>query len=434
MHSPDSRQNPVIYNLFPRLVGDLTRWPLHAERAAAMGFNWLYVNPIFFCGFSGSCYAVKDPDRIDPLLLPATHADAHHDPGLRGDGGAALLQNVLRDVRAAGLLPMIDLVLNHTSRDAALVREHPEWYVRNARGDIQSPSAIDPADARRVTVWGDLAELNFATSPDRASLIEYWTERVVRYLDWGFEGFRCDAAYKVPVDVWRHLIGAARARKPQAMFLAETLGARLHQIEALHEAGFDAVLNSLKYWHFDKPWLLEQQAKSADHVRSVSFPESHDTQRLWTESGGRLAVQKQRYAIAAAFSSGVLLPMGYEYGFERPLHVVETRPEYWESSNIDLSGFVRSTNAIVQQTPAFHTEWVEAWSALDQPTLLLARHHPDGPSFLAINKDWHAEQRLVLPEAARGRSVHRVCLHDQIGAESTGEWLQLSPSEVAYIL
>jgi hypothetical protein len=64
----------------------------------------------------------------------------------------------------------------------------------------------------------------------------------------------------------------------------------------------------------------------------------------------------------------------------------------------------------------------------------LARHHPDGPSFLAINKDWHAEQRLVLPEAARGRSVHRVCLHDQIGAESTGEWLQLSPSEVAYIL
>jgi hypothetical protein len=49
MHSPDSRQNPVIYNLFPRLVGDLTRWPLHAERAAAMGFNWLYVNPIFFC-------------------------------------------------------------------------------------------------------------------------------------------------------------------------------------------------------------------------------------------------------------------------------------------------------------------------------------------------------------------------------------------------
>ena len=434
MHSPDSRQHPIIYNLFPRLAGDMTRWLPHAQRAADMGFNWLYLNPIFYCGFSGSCYAVKDPDRIDPLLLPAGHPDAHYESATRGDGGAALLQQVLRDVHAAGLSPMIDLVLNHTARDSQLVEQHPDWYVRNARGVIQSPSAIDPADARRVTVWGDLAELNFETSPDRNALIEYWCERVGRYVDWGFEGFRCDAAYKVPADVWQQLIGAARARNPQAYFLAETLGARLHQIEALHDVGFDAVLNSLKYWHYDQPWLLAQQASSADRVRSLSFPESHDTQRLWTESGGRLAVQKQRYAVAAAFSSGVLMPIGYEYGFERPLHVVETRPEHWEDVNIDLRGFIRSTNRIVQRTPAFQTEWVEAWSALDKPTILLARHHADGPSFLAINKDWHAENSLWLPQAARGRSVQRVCLHEHRDGETTGEWLQLQPSEVVYIL
>lgn len=433
MSASDARRNPMIYNLFPRLVGDMRRWVPHAQRAARMGFDWLYLNPIFFCGFSGSCYAVKDPDRVDPLLLPTDHPDAHYEEATRGDGGSGLLREVLRDVRACGLHPMIDLVLNHTARDAALLREHPEWYVRNAQGLIQSPSAIDPADARRVTVWGDLAELDFKRSSDRAGLLAYWTERILRYLDWGFEGFRCDAAYKVPADVWRQLIGSARERVPHVVFLAETLGARLEEIDALHEAGFDAVLNSFKYWQYDKPWLLEQQSSSASVVRSVAFPESHDTQRLWTESGGRLGVQKQRYAVAAAFSSGVLMPIGYEFGFERPLHVVETRPEHWETRDVDLTGFVRRTNEVVRTIPAFRSEWVEAWSDLQQPTLLLARHHEAGRAFIAINKDWHAEQSLWIPEPARGCAVQRIC-RDAATHETAAEWLHLGPSEVAYLV
>jgi len=282
--------------------------------------------------------------------------------------------------------------------------------------------------------------LNFAGSPDRVALIDFWVERVVQYVDLGFDGFRCDAAYKVPVDVWQVIIGAARERNPQAYFLAETLGARLEEIDALQGAGFDAIFNSLKYWHFDQSWLLEQQSRSAAMVRSIGFPESHDTQRLWTESSGRLGVQKQRYAVAAAFSSGVLMPIGFEFGFERPLHVVETRPEHWEETEVDLTGFVRRVNEVCAATPAFQSEHVEAWSALDQPTLLLARHNDGALAFLAINKDWHGEQSMWIPEAARGRTVVRVC-HESIDAdpsrgndERTGEWLRLQPSEVAYLI
>jgi starch synthase (maltosyl-transferring) len=168
-------------------------------------------------------------------------------------------------------------------------------------------------------------------------------------------------------------------------------------------------------------------------VRSVAFPESHDTQRLWTESGGRLGVQKQRYAVAAAFSSGVLMPVGYEFGFERPLHVVETRPEHWESREVDLTGFIRRTNEVVRTVPAFRTEWVEAWSDLDQPTLILARHHEAGDAFIAINKDWHAEQTLPLPGPARGRAVQRIC-RDDAAHETAAEHLHLGPSEVAYLV
>src|SRR3546814_6495557 len=41
-----------------------------------------------------------------------------------------------------------------------------------------------------------------------------------------FRGFRCDAAYKVPPEVWRSIIGAAREDRPDVVFAAETLGCR----------------------------------------------------------------------------------------------------------------------------------------------------------------------------------------------------------------
>ncbi|MFQ5601327.1 MAG: hypothetical protein ACE5G2_12350, partial [Candidatus Krumholzibacteriia bacterium] len=406
----------------------------HARRARDMRFDWLYVNPVHFPGFSGSCYAVKDIDRIDPLLLPDDHPDRNYDRCIRGDGGVELLAETLSAIRVLGMHPMIDLVLNHTSRDAALVKQHPEWYVRDEHGDIQSPSAIDPADARRVTVWGDLAQLDHHGSADRDGLWEYWIRRVERFVDLGFEGFRCDAAYKVPAELWSHLIAAARRRNPHVLFIAETLGARLEEIEALRDSGMEYLLNSSKYWAFDAPWCLDQQRDMAPHMRSVGFPESHDTPRLWADTGGNEAAHRQRYAFAAAFSSGVLMPIGYEFGFSRPLHVVHTRPDDWETAQIDLAPFIERVHEICWSVDAFQSEAVEALTPLHRPTLLLEKRADGSNAFIAINKDWHAPQRIDLPEAARGSQVLRVCREARPPDEASSRALDLGPAEVAYLI
>ena len=74
-------------------------------------------------------------------------------------------------------------------------------------------------------------------------------------------------------------------------------------------------------------------------------------------------------------------------------------------------------------------------------------------AFLAINKDWHGEQSMWIPEAARGRAVVRICREpldanlsrgklksahsknpSQGNNERAGEWLRLQPSEVAYLI
>jgi starch synthase (maltosyl-transferring) len=425
---------PRIYNLFPRLAGDMRTWPDHARRARDMGFDWLLLNPIHFPGFSGSCYAVKDYERVDPLLLPDDHPDRHYDETLRADGGMGLLAETLQAITHLGIRPMLDLVLNHTSKDAFLVRQHPEWYLRDPHGNVQSPTAIDPADARRITVWGDLAELDHHGSSDAKGLQQFWIERIEAYLDLGFEGFRCDAAYKVPASTWSRFVAAARQRKANVLFLAETLGARLEEVEELRHSGLQYHLNSSKYWAFDASWCLEQQREHAAFMRSVGFPESHDTPRLWAETGGRPEVQRQRYAFAAAFSSGVLAPMGFEYGFSQALDVVETRQEHWETPNVDLTIFVRRVHEACWSQEAFLGESVEARTPLDQATLLLQRGNSGKPAFIAINKDWHTAQNLSLPADVRGLQVLRVCRDESSVDESTNASLRLAPAEVAYLI
>src|SRR5689334_22688862 len=57
-----------IYNLFPTLVGSIDAWQVELPRIAAMAFNAVYVNPFHAPGFSGSLYAVKHYDRLNPLF------------------------------------------------------------------------------------------------------------------------------------------------------------------------------------------------------------------------------------------------------------------------------------------------------------------------------------------------------------------------------
>src|SRR5207249_12226951 len=85
---------PLIYNLFPTLAGPAPGWVAHAARAAQIGFDWLYVNPIHYPGFSGSLYAVKDHFRLHPVVAPPNGADA---PGL------AALAPTVRAIRALGI-------------------------------------------------------------------------------------------------------------------------------------------------------------------------------------------------------------------------------------------------------------------------------------------------------------------------------------------
>ena len=361
--------SPIIYNLFPPLAGSIKNWESHLPRIAAMGFDWIYLNPFHYPGFSGSLYAVKDYFAFNPRFLE----------GMEGDPFQALW-HFCRNAKELDMAVMMDLVLNHTASDALLVVEHPEWYVRNPDGSLKHPSCIDPADSRRVTVWGDLAELEFWPPPDPDGLLQFFQGVISRYLHTGIQGFRCDAAYKVPGDFWAELIRQTRQMYPETCFVAETLGCRLPEIKQLRKAGFDLLYNSSKWWDFQAPWCLEQYQENRKIAPSISFPETHDTTRLIAEVGGNQAVVRQSYFFAAFFSAGLLMPMGFEYGLAAKLDVIHSGPEGWQEKQIDLTDFITQVNRLKHACPILQEEGpIERLTKEGLPVVILRKSSENHP-------------------------------------------------------
>jgi starch synthase (maltosyl-transferring) len=417
-------EGPRIYNLFPLLAGPLSRWRPHLERAAGMGFTWIFVNPFHETGFSGSLYSVKDYYRLDPRLQDGTGRPAEKQ-----------LRDMLGEAGRLGLAVMMDLVINHTAFDSPLVREHPDWYKRDATGQIVHPGAMD---GKERVVWRDLAEVDNAGSPDRGALWDYWRKLALHYAGLGFRGFRCDAAYQVPGSLWRDLIGTVKARHPEVLFFAETLGCTPEETVTTARAGFDFIFNSSKWWDFREAWCLEQYEKTAPVVPSISFPESHDTPRLAAELGGDEPAVLQRYAFAAAFATGVMLPMGFEYGFQKRLHVVQTTPADWESPRWDLTGAIAAIHRTKAALRPLNEEGPLAPADLGDHRLfaLVKRTRDAGEEALVtMNLDKAAPARFPFP--ARLRSSDALVLTNPLTATSLplprGAEVGLGPSGILLI-
>ena len=387
---------PRFYNLFPLLCGTIKDWHAELPRIAGMKFDWIFVNPFHRPGFSGSLYAVKDYYRYNPLIVP------------EGEDGDAWLREFAASCDGYEIGVMMDLVINHTARDSVLVEQHPDWYLRDADGNLVSPGCEEP-DGTMVK-WEDLAELDYENTAARQGLIAYWRDLVLHYVGLGIRGFRCDAAYQVPVEVWTPLIAAARESCSECVFAAETLGCTPEQVEALRPAGFSYLFNSAAWWDFKATYLLEQYELYRKFAPSIAFPESHDTDRLRNTLEAKGVMERAhierayraRYLFAAVFSTGVMMPIGYEYGYRKRLHVVETRPADREQPHFDLTSFIAQVHEMKARVPALNEEGPQEQLALGKEnrlTCLLRRSNDDRSWILtAINADPHERHEAKLPK------------------------------------
>lgn len=381
----------ILYNLFPPLAGTFTDWRGHIERASELGCDWVFVNPVQKPGRSGSLYSIFDYFALNPLFV---------DDRIDKDGFDQL-REAIGDAQKLGLEMMTDLVINHCAVDAPLCGRHPEWFVRD-NGKLAHPFCVEP-DGTKV-VWKDLARFDYEHTPDPSGLFDYVVRVVEQLLELGFRGFRCDAAYQVPARIWQRLIRRIKGRSPRTVFVAETLGCSPQKTLATATAGFDWIFNSSKWWDFEAPWLLKQYELTRLVAPSIGFPESHDTERLFAETGGSEAAMKQRYLFTALFSSGVMLPVGFEFGFRKRLHVVDTRPTDWETPNLDLRGFIAATHQVKRTCPVFAEECRARRFGHENPRVLVLHKgvsKTGQQALLLLNRDIDRRQQVWFDSFSR---------------------------------
>jgi starch synthase (maltosyl-transferring) len=340
---------PKIYNLHPLLAGPIGNWPGHLERVQAMAFDWLYVNAFFEPGASGSIYAVRDPWSLHPRV--------------RGDADEPMRTLVLEFANAAsrrGLDLMTDLILPHAAQDSRLVENHRDWFKPDFGGTLISPALANAADPYHPRRMADLAELELKDWAERPEKLAYFVELARHLLDLGIKGFRCSAAYKVPPGLWSALIAEVRRTHPDTIFLAAALGCPFEQVMALENCGFDFVFDSSRWWDFHERWFLEQNADLRRVAATVAFPEDHNTGRLAAAEGAHepeeiARLYRARYLAAIGLGDGVLMPMGFEYGFRRPLDPVATTQQDWEDElrdrRVDLCDFIAGANRLKSSLP-----------------------------------------------------------------------------------
>lgn len=334
--------NILGYNLFVPLLGNIKNWYSHIDRIKKIGFQWVYINPITYTGFSGSLYATKYYYKYNPAFFTSPEKDIAEKE----------IKDFVLYCKNNNIKLMIDLVINHSSKDCNLVEEHFEWY-KLKDGKLVSPGAWDNG---KWIEWGDLASfnneriiLNENNEEIENPIWNYWKELIKHNLELGFSGFRCDAAYKVPKELWQYLISDAKKENKDIIFFAESLGCSLEDTKNLIEAGFDYVASSAKWWDYESEWFIEQYDLARENCKQIAFPSNHDTERLITEYKGNIWKLKQTFLFTAIVCDMWMITLGDEYGFNKRCKVVVGSEKDFEKINFDLSEYIKNMNDYIKK-------------------------------------------------------------------------------------
>jgi len=291
------------------------------DRIQSAGADVLWLMPIYPIGVLnrkgslGSPYAVRDYRALNPSY-----------------GNAADFRALVQAVHARGMKLILDFVPNHTAPDHAWVKQHPDYYVRNERGE---PSV--PRDEKgKLTDWTDVAQLDYKNRELRRAMIDnmkYWLR------EYDIDGFRVDVAGFIPYDFWREAVPALRAAAPRRILLLAEWG----DLE-MHRAGYDltypwdshdrlkAVWNGAPASTFIQAEVTDMQAMPRGGMR-MRFTTNHD-KTAWEDPPLKMfhgmAGARAAFVAMALLPGRPLLYNGQEVESPQKLGLFERQPVEWK--------------------------------------------------------------------------------------------------------
>ncbi|MDR2931272.1 MAG: alpha-amylase [Propionibacteriaceae bacterium] len=247
------------------------------DHVIELGCNGLALGPIWSSTSHG--YDIVDHQRIDPRLGDDTDFD-----------------HLIEACHTRGIKVLLDGVFNHVSAD--------HWAVRQALAEGMSSPGGRLLRADRTNLDGlarfeghpGLVELDHS----HAEVETYVVETMSQWLDHGADGWRLDAAYRVPMSFWSTVLARVRARHPQMMTMAEIIHGDYANLAAA--GGFDSI-TQYELWKaiwssvndrnpHELAWTLARH--DANHGRQLPwlFVGNHDVTRIASQvslAGARVA-------------------------------------------------------------------------------------------------------------------------------------------------
>lgn len=344
------RRNDLSSAPVPRL----DRLTADLGRIASLGFNALYLGPVFEAVAHG--YDPVDWRTVDRRL-----------------GTGDTLKRLCDEAKRLGLRLVFDGVFNHTGR------EHPWFRELRSLGD-KAPGSI--AAARYASVragsspfgdsfayegWAgnyDLAKLEARDEATKGELIGAalsWID------DYGIDGIRLDTADCLDMNFLRELASACKARKSDFWLMGEIVGGDYRTWTGTESAPgpLDSVTNYECYkglWssqvdanYFEIAYSLKRQFGDEGIYRGLSlysFADNHDVDRV----ASKLANDAQLYPLYCLLFTMPGIPSVY-YGSERgakaekePSSDWNLRPSIDEAlasgAQVDLEAAIRKLAAL----------------------------------------------------------------------------------------
>ena len=341
VHHPDWAKNATIYEVNVRQYspeGSFAAVTQALPRLKTMGVDILWLMPVNPIGRDhrkgplGSYYSVSDYKAINPEFGTL-------------DDFKALVQHA----HGLGMKVIIDWVPNHTSWDNVWVKDHPDWYLKDATGKIGPVTFGSGPDAQ---VWEDVVGLDYRVPAMRAAMIDamaFWIKTA------DVDGFREDVASNVPTDIWNEARAALDKIKPVFM-LAEADKPELQQ------DAFDMTYD----WDFYHCMVKVAKTGDARELMAffahppktfpagsyrMEFTSDHD-ENSWNGSDTELYGKAFKpYAVIAATVPGMaLVYSGQESGLDKRLKFFERDPIAWR--NYPLADFYRGLLTLRHDNPA----------------------------------------------------------------------------------
>jgi glycosidase len=316
--------------------GDLAGITAKLGYLADMGFNALYLNPIFAAG-TNHRYDTADYYRIDPAL-----------------GDDAAFDALITEAHKRGLRVVLDGVFNHCGLgfgpfvDVCTRGEHSRY--RHWFHVYNWPVRHSP-EPNYATCGGAhyLPRLN----THNREVEQFIHEVALHWLDHGVDGWRLDVAYEIAPDFWRRFRSAVKARYPEAYLVAEEWrDAGPHIQGDTFDGAMHYELRGLALDFFATNALTGEAFSRALTTLLGRYPEgavlgmlnslgTHDTERLHTACGGNEELTALMYVFLFAIPGTPMIYYGDENGMEGQNDPDCRRPMIWDPSR--WSSTIRST-------------------------------------------------------------------------------------------